>query len=347
MKRGIFIIACLILIALPVYAAEETTFEETSDIILPPPPPDEGISPKNDLLFLLRDADTREVIGNIHTIIDITDLSTGEGTTTLQYVGDDGVLSLQLEPSEYEIDLRIDVLETEGKDYYASIDQTVDSTINRTLSLFAVGSIIGTVYDERGNVVPDARVRFSCTGNYGITADQVTDDFGAFSSFWLPTGACRVSALSGRKVGYEDISINKGDLLSVDIHLTKGRASVGGMIPVLVGVLIVVILIVVFTLMRSRRRYQPPPAKPVLSPRSRDIVKTLKDKERKVVEFLLDNPQSTQARIRHAVGMPKTSVARILMSLELKNIVKVKRVGKLKKVELTPWFLGKEEMDDN
>ena len=72
-------------------------------------------------------------------------------------------------------------------------------------------------------------------------------------------------------------------------------------------------------------------------------MKTLKDRERKVVEFLLENEnKSTQSKIRYETTIPKTSLIRIFESLENKNIIKIERVGKLKKIELTEWFLGED-----
>jgi uncharacterized membrane protein len=44
----------------------------------------------------------------------------------------------------------------------------------------------------------------------------------------------------------------------------------------------------------------------------------------------------------HNLRMPKTTLARLLDGLEQKNIVRIERFGKLKKVSLTAWFLDKE-----
>ncbi|MFO8015622.1 MAG: hypothetical protein R6U32_00810 [Candidatus Woesearchaeota archaeon] len=80
-----------------------------------------------------------------------------------------------------------------------------------------------------------------------------------------------------------------------------------------------------------------------LNPRARDIIKTLNAREKEVVDFLLaHNMKSTQAAIRNDTGIPKTSLARIFQSLESKNVIKVETIGKLKKIEITDWFLGKD-----
>ena len=78
-----------------------------------------------------------------------------------------------------------------------------------------------------------------------------------------------------------------------------------------------------------------------VNPRARDIIKTLDEKEKKVVDFIFENNnQSTQAKIRHGVGIPKTSLARLFQRLESKKIIEIERAGKLKKIKFTDWFMG-------
>lgn len=84
-------------------------------------------------------------------------------------------------------------------------------------------------------------------------------------------------------------------------------------------------------------------AKKEINPRARDIMKTLNEREIKIVEFIMSNDnKSTQAGIRNATGIPKTSLSRTFLSLESKKVIKIETVGKLKKIELTDWFMGKE-----
>ncbi|MCX6707312.1 MAG: hypothetical protein NT001_04195 [Candidatus Woesearchaeota archaeon] len=80
------------------------------------------------------------------------------------------------------------------------------------------------------------------------------------------------------------------------------------------------------------------------NPRARDIIKTLNEKEKRVVDFIItqEGYKSTQASIRNDTGIPKTSLVRVFASLEAKKVVKIESIGKLKKIELTSWFLGKE-----
>jgi len=79
-----------------------------------------------------------------------------------------------------------------------------------------------------------------------------------------------------------------------------------------------------------------------LNPRARDILKTLNERENQIAKFLIDNNnQSTQATLRNATGIPKTTLVRVFQSLEAKKVIAVEKIGKMKKITLTDWFLGK------
>lgn len=77
------------------------------------------------------------------------------------------------------------------------------------------------------------------------------------------------------------------------------------------------------------------------STRQEDILKTLNEKEKKVVEFLLSEDNSYQNKIVYSTGIAKTSMVRIIEGLEKKNIIKVELIGNTKKLKLTDWFLEK------
>jgi len=81
---------------------------------------------------------------------------------------------------------------------------------------------------------------------------------------------------------------------------------------------------------------------PLQSSRILDILPTLSDKERDIVEYLLHNGYTcTQSTLKYKLGIPKTSLVRILQSLEIKKIIYIEKVGKLRKIEITKWFMGK------
>ncbi len=80
-----------------------------------------------------------------------------------------------------------------------------------------------------------------------------------------------------------------------------------------------------------------------LNPRARDILKTLNERESAIATFLLDSGhETTQAKIRNTLGIPKTSLVRLFRTLEEKRVLHVDCIGNLKKIKLTDWFLGKD-----
>jgi len=354
-KKRYFLLSLILFCLVSVYA-QTTPFTAEELVIAPPPPPEEGkeISEKMDIVLELKDYDSKNLISDIHVTIEILNKENGERVNTLKYIGGDGLVKLRLYKGVYDITLKVDMIETNGRDYFIEFDQNVDNDVNRTVYLFSVGSIIGNVYESKGKAVKGAEIKFECSGNYGETENKASDDFGSFSSYWLPIGSCRISAMYGNKVGYEDVEVNKGELSDIDITLSQGIIS-GDSFGTLIVMVVILVFVAFFVINYVNKKSKKEVVKEKVkgkkeivkekefSSRTRDIMKTLKEKEKSIVNFLVENNnKSTQAKIRYGIGIPKTSLARILMALELKKIIKIERIGKLKKVELTGWFLGKE-----
>ena len=79
------------------------------------------------------------------------------------------------------------------------------------------------------------------------------------------------------------------------------------------------------------------------SKQTQALMKTFSEKEQKVVDFLLKhNNLTSQAKIRHNTKIPRTSLTRVLKSLEKKKIAEIEKEGKMVSVKLTKFFLGKE-----
>ena len=74
------------------------------------------------------------------------------------------------------------------------------------------------------------------------------------------------------------------------------------------------------------------------------VIKTLNEKEAAIVGLLLSNENKTelQSRIRHELGIPRTTLSRLLQSLEKKKIITIAKQGKIVKIKLTDWILEQE-----
>ncbi|RMF54684.1 hypothetical protein D6745_04505 [Candidatus Woesearchaeota archaeon] len=298
----------------------------------------------------LKDISTGNTINNIHVIISIEDHLTAEEFKTIKYVGEDGLLPLSLENGTYTLTLKVDKLGTPGNDYINSFDVEVEGRFYDTIFMLPVGSVRGIVYDQNGNAVSSANIQFDCSTAYGETHPIITDSFGSFSGSWLPVGSCKISAAYNGNVGYQFVNITHGSLKDIEIVLSKSLVtqvnnSFWYIVYVVLGLLI--LYGAHFAVSKKRKRIDEE-VKDIedekkLSKRSEDILKTLSDRERDIVHFLLEsNNQSTQAKVRYSTGIPKTSLSRILDSLAAKKVVSIEKIGKMKKIRLTGWFLGKD-----
>jgi len=348
-----FLVLLLMIIFVSSVSAENglESFDAGDEIIAPPPPPE---TETYDIFLELMEYQTKNLISDIHVEVELYNDISGEDMKTLKYVGENGFLVLSLEQATWRIVLKVDKIETDGKDYYREIEINLGNNLNQTVYLFPVGSVMGVVY-ERGKAVKNAVIKFDCSADYGETNSAESDDYGLFTNYWLAIGSCKISAIYGNKVGYETVAVEHGKLTEAEITLTRGVFS-GYNLSYFIIIILIIFLTGYFLILyirKSRKEEKiikkteriegPKEIEKKVSNRTEDIIKTLKEKEKKVVEFLIENKnKSTQSKIKYEVGIPKTTLIRILQGLELKNIVKIEKIGKLKKVELTNWFLGNE-----
>jgi predicted transcriptional regulator len=344
-KKGVMLCFVFFLLVSTVIAQEQ--FEESISV-LPPPPPDAEFN-----YFFLYDFESKELIKDIH--VDIIINRGLESYQTLKYIGEDGRLDLFLEEGQYVLEFRVDRIQSDGKDYYFKFDHFSQINSSTDIFLFPVGSVIGVVYDQRGDVIGNAQIKVECSGEYGEVKEISSDEFGTFSSFWLPLGTCRFTSRASESIGFTDVEIEKGTLKRIEIVIGTGFDT-GFFSPSIIIILLVVLIVVVLWFTKKSKKdtkkknvtikdekENEKPDEKYSSTRAQDILKTLREKEAKIVKYLIENDnKSTQAKLRYGVNMAKTSLSRALDTLEQKRIVKIERIGKMKKVELTDWYLGKE-----
>ncbi|MBI4020037.1 MAG: hypothetical protein HY367_01785 [Candidatus Aenigmarchaeota archaeon] len=74
-----------------------------------------------------------------------------------------------------------------------------------------------------------------------------------------------------------------------------------------------------------------------------DILKTLSENERKVVETLLgDGGQLTQKKVFMKTGIPKSTLSRTIKSLQMKDLIEIYDVGLTNSLKLKKWFMEKQ-----
>jgi Carboxypeptidase regulatory-like domain len=89
------------------------------------------------------------------------------------------------------------------------------------------GSIVGTVMDSKGGVVPNAKVTITNTDQQVVVRTLTTDDHGQYAAPLLPVGHYSVTAeIAGfKKVTQSGVALNVNDKLAVNFTLEVGAAN--------------------------------------------------------------------------------------------------------------------------
>jgi hypothetical protein len=299
----------------------------------------------HELLLEIRDIESGDLIRDAHIRVYMDDGTQHAGT--LRYVGEDGRMSLQLPAASWKITLKLDITSTPGKDYYSQFQVILAGDINMSAFMQPVGSLGGEVIDSEDRLVPGAELKFDCRGDYGELASIRSDQFGSFSAEWLPVGQCKVSALNGGMAGSHIVEISHGQMSSVTIMLETAVASPMEdyswlLLPITLAILglSVIITLVIFKKPRGRLEQEAPPEiKP--DRHMQDVLQALDENERRILESLMEKGgESLQNRMTREFGWPKSSMSRALGGLEARNLITTEKLGRIKRIRLSEWFLN-------
>jgi uncharacterized membrane protein len=320
---------------------------------------------KYTLTLELRDAVENKGVENVLIEMVMRNSETNAERTISSFI-DKSAFDLELEEGAYELRFYVDNLSTKGKDYVGIHVFDLKEDKKETVSLLPVGSVQGAVLDNLNNLVRQAVLKISCEKEYADRVPETTDNFGSFESLYLPVGVCQVTANFGSSVGYQKVTITQGSLSEVTIALNQ--STIGKNISgwIFLGIVILALFgAAVFSVHKfnrikkqnkqnelqqqraqkekETRKQEEKPYEQKRTKRQQDLLNTLNEREKKVVQFLLESDgKSTQAKIRYETGIPKTSLVRVFTALEYKKIITVEKIGKLKKIKLTDWFVEKE-----
>ena len=329
----------------------------------------DGDYPFSILFITFKDISTDTVINGIPASITFSNLDLGTKTTITRFLDPDGANRFELRAGNWEIDVLADDQKTPEIDYYGKSIFLIENNVfvtNKTVYVNPTGSIQGYVIDRSQNRIKDADLQFKCKANGPFTYPAKTDQFGSFDLDVAPVGTCKISAAYQGKVGEEEIKIDHGKPTNAIVNLDNALVSQQvSWVSIIIGAALGIAAAGAFSYLHFKKRHgtakskakepeqvkqeltaevieeKRPPEE--LNPRARDIIATLKENEQAVVKFLLANENaSTQAKLRNATGIPKTTLARIFQALEEKKVLSVEKIGKMKKVVLTEWFMGKE-----
>ena len=317
------------------------------------------------LRVTLEQADSNKEVKNVLTAITILDREKNTEKTISTFVRNNPAI-LSLPKGTYHLTWRIDDLQTPGKDFYGEQEIVLDKNVDKEVMLFPVGSVKGVVYDKLNNLVSKAALKVECSRDYGEKSPLQTDKVGSFALVYAPIGECTLTATAHDAAGTTKITIDQGSSQNIEIRLDKpviGEQNNGAALIVILFIILVLagIALLIWKPWKQKQHahhatvhHPEAEEKPEeiqqqkMGKRTTDILNTLNEKEKKVVQFLLDNhEESTQAKIRYGTAIPKTSLARIFVGLQNKRIITIESFGKLKKIKLTVWFLEREDNGEN
>ncbi|MFC1691144.1 helix-turn-helix transcriptional regulator [Nanoarchaeota archaeon] len=308
------------------------------------------------VVLILKDAVTGDSLKNYHLELLVND---GKKQTSIKrFVANEEFIEFKSEKGRLEMTAKVDDLTTEGKDSYRKFFVDVETDLQtEVVFLFPVGSVRGMVVDSLDNVVGSAKLKFDCSSQEGEPFQENTDQFGTFRNDWINKGECTVYATYGDSTGSETFEVNKGRITEVTVKLDKTllvqKSPPWLLLLLAIAVFAAAIIIITKTAKKVRKSPKTPEdsqhkehlkSEHSKDKRITDIIATLNKDQRTIVETLLEHGnKSSQAKIYHETGIPKTSLHRQIQVLEQKNIIQVEKLGKMKKLELTDWFLGKEQ----
>ncbi len=322
---------------------------------------------QTELSITLLDAFTKEQISDVFVKVDTN------GAQAQYYVEADKELGIQVDPKNQDIALFVDQSNTPGADYYGELSIQINSAEHKALFayLYPVASLQGFVKDELENNIASAELDFSCSGPFDLNFPEKTDQFGAFSLEAVPEGNCRVFAAFGNEIGVVDFETKQGEEKNIEVKLEGTRVIPQEKNPLSLFLLLPFGIIVAGTILYQRKKsnklekenkphkknskvglelkdtehnkekkknHQERP----LAQRGKDILRTLRANEKKIVLFLIEQKEPIHlSKIHYKTGISKGALFRNIKSLEEKNIISTRFEGRVKRIQLTEWFLEK------
>lgn len=210
-----------------------------------------------------------------------------------------------------------------------------------SLSLNPVADVYGY-----GMLFANENVAVSCPGGYYSVARVSATGFFFFSG--VPAGKCTVFPEKWPLLGKE-LLLSPGDYGQANLEFPYDK--------LLLGVLLAIIFLFAAGWIYIKSRNKPPKAekskirkvkRPLAAPpssnsissRQSDLLSTLDEKEKSIVQFVQQShPAAVKAsKIRNALLIPKTSLTRTLQALERKQFLELKKDGSRFYVKLHPFY---------
>lgn len=254
----------------------------------------------------------------------------------------------------------LDSSSTPASDFYG-LKMIAPNSNKLEMAVYPIGYLQGRVVDKEGNLLPKAKLSFTCYSPIALSFPEKTDVTGHFAVPKVPIGKCSIVAYTNDGAGESEFEIKQGEVTEIDISISSKIIQENSYVW-LVAIIIVLLVLGLGGYLIYQKYIQKKikseisaiedreiiiesetrPQKQTLPKQTQALITTLSDKEKAIVKFLMENNnQASQAKIRHATQLPRTTLARTLQLLERKKLVQIDKEGKMVDVKLTGLFLGK------
>lgn len=306
----------------------------------------EAVEEQPNIFLTLADSVNKKPVGDVFVALSV------EGKDYYYFLNKDESLKLYINPGRYQLKFLISDPKTNGFDYYGTTSLTVsEKKVVDVVYLSPVGSVSGFIKDRNDNVVGGASLKFECSSMATVKYPDKADKFGSFLVDAVPVGSCKVYASFDGIIGIKEFNLKQGEAVSVDIQLNKPLSSkktwYSGWWFFLAIFVVVLVIFLIGIIFKSKSTIKPkkavnrenPEEKGLIGSRAQDILNTLRDNEKKIVEFLAEYKEPVHlSRIHYKTGISKGSLFRNLRSLEYKKVVESFAEGRVRKIKLSDWF---------
>jgi uncharacterized membrane protein len=222
----------------------------------------------------------------------------------------------------------------------------------KELLLKPTAKITGHVKDVRDNLLQDTQLKITCSPTTPTNLPSKTDDTGFFEIQELNFGTCDIKAIKNGKITSYSLDVNESREYDFSIVIQDTKEINFGLIIALILAIFVALIMYVFSsrgktkvkkiLSKDQTKYGADSDNDInkkeLSKRQNDIMATLSEREKTIINQLFLHGTLAQSQLRYKTSLPKSSLHRTLTSLQQKNIIILKEDSGIKKISLTEFF---------
>lgn len=211
-----------------------------------------------------------------------------------------------------------------------------------------LADVAGAVAFQNGSMADGASIELVCSD--GIERKAIASENGAFYFKGVGVGECLLISRQGEESAKQPLLLSQGEFKQVALQLSKPDLA-----PLIAAFFVLALLLcaLLFGLRGKKPKWQeaerqrkgrPPPPPSVPTQRQLDLLATLDEKEKGIVQYVQKSaPAAVKVpKLRRELLIPKTSLTRTLLALERKQFIKLEKVGSRSFAKLHPFFSNAE-----